>query len=51
MDLQDAPVDIATFYSGTTLMWGPFTSSGAPQKPYYPFLEFADCSIPPTGLP
>ena len=40
MDLQDAPVDIATFYSGTTLMWGPFTSSGAPQKPYYPFLAF-----------
>ncbi|MGA8593765.1 MAG: glycosyl hydrolase [Bryobacteraceae bacterium] len=40
MDLQDAPVDIATFYSGTTLMWGLFTSSGAPQKPYYAFLAF-----------
>ena len=40
MKLQDAPVDIATFYSGTTLMWGMFTSSGAPQKPYYAFLAF-----------
>lgn len=39
-DLQDAPLDIATFYSGTTLMWGMFTSSGAPQKPYYAFLAF-----------
>ncbi len=39
-DLQDAPVNIATFYSGTTLMWGMFTSSGAPQKPYYAFLAF-----------
>jgi xylan 1,4-beta-xylosidase len=39
-DLQDAPVDIATFYSGTTFMWGLFTSSGAPQKPYYSFLAF-----------
>jgi xylan 1,4-beta-xylosidase len=39
-DLQDAPVNIATFYSGTTLMWGMFTPSGAPQKPYYAFLAF-----------
>ena len=39
-ELQDAPVDIATYYSGTTLMWGMFTSSGAPQKPYYAFLAF-----------
>ena len=39
-DLQDAPVDIATYYSGTTLMFGLFTSSGAPQKVYYSFLAF-----------
>jgi xylan 1,4-beta-xylosidase len=38
--LQDAPIDMATFYSGTTFMWGLFTSSGAPQKPYYAFLAF-----------
>jgi xylan 1,4-beta-xylosidase len=38
--LQDAPVDIATFYSGTTFMWGMFTSSGVPLKPYYAFLAF-----------
>ena len=37
-DLQDAPVDIATFFSGTTFMWGLFTSSGSPQKAYYSFL-------------
>lgn len=39
-ELQDAPVDIATFFSGTTFMWGLFTSSGAPQKAYYSFLAF-----------
>ena len=39
-DLQDVPVDIATFFSGTTFMWGLFTSSGAPQKAYYSFLAF-----------
>jgi hypothetical protein len=39
-DLQDAPVDIATYFSGTTFMWGIFTSSGAPQKAYYAFLAF-----------
>jgi xylan 1,4-beta-xylosidase len=39
-EMQDAPVDIATFFSGTTFMWGLFTSSGAPQKPYYAFLAF-----------
>jgi hypothetical protein len=39
-DLQDAPVDIATYFSGTTFMWGIFTSSGAPQKAYYSFLAF-----------
>jgi hypothetical protein len=38
--LQDTPIDMATFYSGTTFMWGLFTSSGAPQKPYYAFLAF-----------
>ena len=40
MRLQDAPVDIATFYSGTTLMWGLFSSAGIPLKPYYAFLAF-----------
>jgi xylan 1,4-beta-xylosidase len=37
-DMQEAPVDIATFFSGTTFMWGLFTASGAPQKAYYAFL-------------
>jgi xylan 1,4-beta-xylosidase len=48
--LQDAPVDIATFYSGTTLMWGLFTSSGAPQKPYYAFLAFRRVLDTPNRL-
>jgi xylan 1,4-beta-xylosidase len=39
-DLQDAPLDIATYYSGTTLMWGMFSSAGVPLKPYYAFLAF-----------
>ncbi|MGA2113877.1 MAG: hypothetical protein ABSH56_03900 [Bryobacteraceae bacterium] len=39
-ELQDAHVDVATFFSGTTFMWGLFTSSGAPQKAYYSFLAF-----------
>jgi xylan 1,4-beta-xylosidase len=38
--LQNAHIDIATYYSGTTFMWGMFTPSGAPQKPYYAFLAF-----------
>lgn len=40
IELQDAPLNIATFFSGTTFMWGLFTSSGAPQKAYYSFLAF-----------
>jgi xylan 1,4-beta-xylosidase len=48
--LQDAPVDIATFYSGTTLMWGLFTSSGAPQKPYFAFLAFRRLLDSPNRL-
>jgi len=39
-DLQNVPLDVATYYTGNTLMWGMFTSSGAPQKPYYAFLAF-----------
>jgi xylan 1,4-beta-xylosidase len=48
--LQDAPVDIATYYSGTTLMWGLFTSAGVPQKPYYAFLAFRQILDSPNRL-
>jgi xylan 1,4-beta-xylosidase len=48
--LQDAPVDIATYYSGTTLMWGLFTSSGAPQKAYFAFLAFRRMLDSPNRL-
>jgi xylan 1,4-beta-xylosidase len=48
--LQDVPVDIATFYTGTTEVWGMFTSSGAPQKPYYAFLAFRKMLDTPNRL-
>jgi xylan 1,4-beta-xylosidase len=48
--LQDAPVDVATFYTGTTEMWGMFTSSGAPQKPYFAFLAFRQLLDSPNRL-
>ncbi len=38
--LQDTSVDIATYYTGTTLAFGMFSSSGVPLKPYYAFLAF-----------
>jgi len=43
-------VDIATYYSGTTLIWGLFTSSGAPQKPYFAFLAFRRMLDSPNRL-
>ena len=48
--LEDAHVDIATFYTGTTSMWGLFTSSGSPQKPYYAFLAFSNLLNSPKRL-
>ena len=48
--MEDAPVDIATFYTGTTAMWGLFTSAGVPQKPYYAFLAFTELLKGPKRL-
>ena len=48
--LQEAPVDIATFYTGTTAMWGMFTAAGVPQKPYYAFLAFSELLKSPKRL-
>jgi len=48
--LEDAQVDIATFYTGTSSMWGLFTSSGVPQKPYYAFLAFNNLLNSPKRL-
>ena len=48
--LEDAHVDIATFYTGTSLMWGLFTPSGVPQKPYYAFLAFSNLLKSPKRL-
>ena len=41
IDLQDAPVNVATFYAGTTELWGMFAPWGTPYKPYYAFLAFS----------
>jgi hypothetical protein len=38
--LQDASVDIATFYTGTNMFMGLFSYSGAPTRAYYAFLAF-----------
>jgi xylan 1,4-beta-xylosidase len=48
--LEDAHVDIATLYTGTSSMWGLFTSSGSPQKPYYAFLAFSHLLNSPKRL-
>ena len=48
--MEDAPVDIATFYTGTTAMWGLFTAAGVPQKPYYAFLAFTELLKSPKRL-
>jgi hypothetical protein len=48
--MEDAPVDIAIFYTGTTAMWGLFTAVGVPQKPYYAFLAFTDLLKSPKRL-
>jgi xylan 1,4-beta-xylosidase len=50
ISLQDAHVDIATFYTGTTAMWGLFTPSGSPQKPFYAFLAFSNLLNSPKRL-
>lgn len=49
-EMQDAPVDIATFYTGTTQPWGLFTSSGAPHPAYYSFLAMQRMMETPQRL-
>jgi xylan 1,4-beta-xylosidase len=48
--LEDAQVDIATFYTGTTAIWGLFTAAGVPQKPYFAFLAFSELLRSPNRL-
>lgn len=38
--LQDAPVNMADFYTGDTGGWGLFNQFGVPKKTYYAFLAF-----------
>jgi hypothetical protein len=41
--LQDSSVDIATFYTGTTIIfWGLFDEYGVPTKPFYSFKAFSE---------
>lgn len=48
--LQDAPISDTTFYTGTTEMWGLFTSAGAPQTPYYALLAFRKLLDTPSRI-
>ena len=48
--LQDAPLDIATLYTGTTAVWGLFTPSGTPQKNFYALLAFTELLKSPNRL-
>ena len=40
LGLQDAPLDMANFFSGDTIPWGLFNQFGVPKKTYYAFLAF-----------
>ena len=40
LGLQDAPLDMANFFSGDTIAWGLFNQYGVPKKTYYGFLAF-----------
>jgi hypothetical protein len=41
--LQDSSVDIATYYTGTTVFfWGLFDEYGNPEKPFYAFKAFTE---------
>ena len=50
-ELQDAPVDIATFFSGTTFMWGLFTSAGGRRRPTTRSLPSSVSSRLPNASP
>jgi xylan 1,4-beta-xylosidase len=42
LSLQDAPVDMANFYTAEIQMFGMFNFSGVPQKTYYAFKAFRE---------
>lgn len=42
MSLQDAPVDMANFYTAEIQMFGMFNFNGVPQKTFYAFKAFRD---------
>src|SRR5258707_11691853 len=48
--MEDAPVDIATFYTGTTAMWGLFTAAGGPQKTFFAVPAFSELLKKPKRL-
>ncbi len=56
LDLQDAPIDIANYYSGDTFWFGLFDTYGRPRKPFWAFRRFRDlldtpCRVALAGLP
>lgn len=48
--LQDTPLDIANYYTGTTMWYGMFDCFGVPLKVFYPFRAFAQMFDTPNRL-
>ena len=50
MSLQDAPVDMANYYTAEIQMFGLFNFNGVPQKTFYAFKAFRDLLDTPRRL-
>lgn len=50
MSLQDAPVDMANFYTAEVQMFGMFNMHGVPQKTYYAFKAFSELLKTPSRV-
>ncbi len=50
MSLQDAPVDMANFYTAEVQMFGMFNMHGVPQKTYYAFKAFSEMLKTPNRV-
>ncbi len=48
--LQDSPVDVATFFSGTNMIWGLFNVYGVPHKASYAFVAFSKLLATPNRM-
>lgn len=50
MSLQDAPLDMANFYTAEVQMFGMFNMHGVPQKTYYAFNAFSELLKTPNRV-